>query len=117
MFLLAGGSHSAWSESLAAVQLLRATMGTPAHPAALFSDSAALSLLADEPSTGAAPHRLWDLHRPLRVAPLLRAQLSSHADAWAADAAVLPWVLKLSMLLDTPFSERTIYLDSVGRPR
>ena len=36
--------------------------------------------------------------RPLRVAPLLRAQLSSHADAWAADAAVLPWVLKLSML-------------------
>ena len=103
--------RDSWLETLGAVQLLRSVM-SPSYPVALFSDVASLALL--ERRTGsdarAEPARLWDVHRPARVAPQLRqlAGTSLREDA----SSPLVWVHKLSVLLDTPYRERTLYIDS-----
>lgn len=102
--------RDSWTETLAAVQLLRAVM-RPAYPVALFSDVASLVLLSRSGSDARAESaRLWDMHRPARVAPQLR-QLAGALPREEA-SSMLVWVHKLSVLLDSPYGERTLYLDS-----
>ena len=91
-------------ECVLAAQVTRSVMWPP-HPLALFSNPQGRRALASYKANKA--ELLWDMHYRVRIAPEVEAV------KWDNSNVAMPWVLKLSALLDSPF-ERTLFLDSDG---
>jgi hypothetical protein len=91
-------------ECVLAAQVTRSVMWPP-HPLALFSNPQGRRALASYKANTA--ELLWDMHYRVRIAPEVEAV------KWDNSSSAMPWVLKLSVLLDSPF-ERTLFLDSDG---
>ena len=89
-------------ECVLAAQVTRSVMWPP-HPLALFSNPQGRRALASYNTA----ELLWDMHYRVRIAPEVEAV------KWDNSSGAMPWVLKLSVLLDSPF-ERTLFLDTDG---
>ena len=79
------------------------TVMNPAYPSALYSNRVGRALLHRR---GGGAEALWNIHRGLCVAPGLTGLLNS-----SVDARIRVYAYKISAMLCTCFSERTLLLD------